>query len=577
MSAASGSVAVPVPKQLKDWDAESRRYTEHLTQELKAQLARLLGLPVSALDVLPNLGYTKHGIKDREGRWISAWTSPMTDARGTVIGIVKRFAEPLAADSNTEQAWERFAKGSAPGLFAPVGWRERPGPVFVVEGVAAVLALTMCGLASVGRPANAAGINHLSELLASLPSDRQVIILAGRGLESVRASTSDRAIRLADSLRKWIPSPVAIAYPQDPYQNVYEWVCDLAAGQADGEDWPAIGTTIIERCVTSQVAPGAAKSRWPEPIPVSQLSDYGNDVEWLLHGCLARQHITLFSALMKAGKSTFVGHLLRHLQSGTPFLGLATRESRTLVISEESETIWRRRRDTHGLDDHLHLICRPMMVKPSTADWTDFVGFIGAKAIGNFDLVIVDTLSAFAPWKSENDAAEVMATLTPLNQLTSAGLAVLATHHHGKTDQSEGRASRGSTAIAGAVDVILELRRLSPADSEDRRRVLTGLGRFEEIPKELVITLNGDGSSYSTSGDRKALVAQEIADMVRDCMTLSPPGLTADEIIQAMPEDRGRRSSDVRDVLKKGAEAGSWQQSGSGVRGDPWRYWRPQR
>jgi hypothetical protein len=88
--------------------------------------------------------------------------------------------------------------------------------------------------------------------------------------------------------------------------------------------------------------------------------------------------------------------------------------------------------------------------------------------------VRIMTLAAFAPWKSENDSAEVMAAITPLNALTEAGFAVLLFHHHGKADQSEGRAARGSTALAGAVDVLLEMQRYSHTDLGDRRRAHCG-------------------------------------------------------------------------------------------------------
>ncbi|WP_171475045.1 hypothetical protein [Frigoriglobus tundricola] len=47
--------------------------------------------------------------------------------------------------------------GSKRGLTLPTGWRDRPGPVFVVEGPTDAAALTAAGLAAVGRPSNAGG------------------------------------------------------------------------------------------------------------------------------------------------------------------------------------------------------------------------------------------------------------------------------------------------------------------------------------------------------------------------------------------------------------------------------------
>jgi hypothetical protein len=315
-------------------------------------------------------------------------------------------------------------------------------------------------------------------------------------------------------------------------------------------------------------------SRWPAPVLVSELSDAVSSVEWLWNGCVARRHVTLCSAIMKSGKSTLVGHLLRSLQDGSPFAGRQTQKCRTLVVSEESQAIWRVRRDALGLDDSLAVMCRPMLVKPTFSDWVDFLAHVRTCAAGKFDLVVIDTLSAFAPWENENSAADVQATLTPLNQLTNAGLAVLAIHHIGKLDGSEGRAARGSTALAAGVDILLEMRRFKPDDRQDRRRVLTGLGRFDEVPDELVIALAEDGSGYTAEGDRKGIAAREVQALIMGVLPLDPPGWTVDEVHGELPEDGRPKRGEVSKALQAGAEAGSWWMSGAGKPYDPRRFWR---
>lgn len=315
-------------------------------------------------------------------------------------------------------------------------------------------------------------------------------------------------------------------------------------------------------------------ARWPDPVPITQIPDTGPAVNWLWEGMIARGHTTLFSALMKAGKSTLMAYLLRALQHGVSFLGRDSTRCRTLVISEESQAIWRRRRDTLGLDDSLHLLCRPMVAKPSFADWAGFLAHVRDKARDTFDLVAIDTLSAFAPWRNENDAAEVQATLTPLNQLTEAGHAVLLFHHHGKGDQSEGKAARGSTALAGAVDVLLEMRRYKPDDREDRRRVVSGLGRFDEIPTEVVIALKADGTDFTAEGDRKAIAAREMAEAIPAYLKPEPPGRTADEIHEAMPKDGRPKRGDLMVALRAGAKDGCWRMGGFGKPNSPYRFWR---
>jgi hypothetical protein len=307
----------------------------------------------------------------------------------------------------------------------------------------------------------------------------------------------------------------------------------------------------------------------------SALSAAAAAVDWNWFGCLAMGHVTLLVALMKAGKTTLIGHLLRALQEGKPFLGRATRETRTLVVSEESQTIWAGRRDALGLDDHLSLLCKPTVAKLNYGEWCEFIGYVGEQAAEReCDLVAFDTLGTFAPWKNENESAEVNAAVLPFNRLTEAGRGVLGFHHAGKTDQGEGKAARGSTALAAAVDIILEMRRFKPDDRTDRRRVLSGLGRFDEVPDELVIALADDGTGYTAEGDRKELAARELADAILDVLPADRPGLRGDEVHEAMPKGDRPGLAKIGAALLSGAEAGRWQASGSGRKGDPRRYWR---
>lgn len=322
-------------------------------------------------------------------------------------------------------------------------------------------------------------------------------------------------------------------------------------------------------------AADAPKPRWPEPVAVTDLSADDAAIDFLWDGCVARRHITLLSALMKAGKTTLAALLLKSLQTGSPFFGLPTKQIRTLVVSEESKGIWCRRRDALGLDAHLSVLCRPLLAKPSLGDWREFVGFVAEKAGERAaELVVFDTISAFAPWRDENASAEVQAAVTPLNRLTEAGLAVLLFHHCGKTDQGEGKAARGSTALTAAADVLLEFRRFDPTNREDRRRVLFGLGRFDEVPGELVVELDADGTGYTVQGNRRAVAARDLADSVWDVLPSAPPGAKADDVHAAMPEAGRPRRGDVMRALQAGHADGRWRRGGSGRPHDPWRFWR---
>jgi hypothetical protein len=102
-------------------------------------------LPAGALGPFPLIGYAPD---DSAG---ACWTFPEVDAAGRVVGILRRYVTPRSDGKSKLRA-----KGGRAGLTVPDGWRERAGPVFVVEGPTDALAMTAAGLSCVGRPSNSA-------------------------------------------------------------------------------------------------------------------------------------------------------------------------------------------------------------------------------------------------------------------------------------------------------------------------------------------------------------------------------------------------------------------------------------
>jgi RecA-family ATPase len=84
-------------------------------------------------------------------------------------------------------------------------------------------------------------------------------------------------------------------------------------------------------------------------------------------------------------------------------------------------------------------------------------------------LVVIDPLAVFLP-SSENTAAGMMEVLLPLQALTALGLSVLLLHHRRKGVVLPGQAARGSGALPGYADVLVEMHWYGRADEEDRRR-----------------------------------------------------------------------------------------------------------
>jgi hypothetical protein len=231
---------------------------------------------------------------------------------------------------------------------------------------------------------------------------------------------------------------------------------------------------------------------------LSELGDAGpSEFYYIWDGLIAVGHITLLAAQYKAGKSTLIGHLLRKIQDGNPFFGRPTQSCKVMVVSEEKKGIWEVRKAMLSLNDEVIVCCQPYVKKPTVDEWATFVGklrrIIEQEAI---DLLVIDTIGDLSPWTDENSAPQVTEALAPLRLITELGCAILLIHHLNKSDNGDGLGIRGSTAIAASADVLVELRRADPKDYSNRRRILKAIGRFPDVPAEIVAELSKDGTGY---------------------------------------------------------------------------------
>jgi hypothetical protein len=318
--------------------------------------------------------------------------------------------------------------------------------------------------------------------------------------------------------------------------------------------------------------PRYTSTKWGDPIPASQLKATAAAEQWIVPGYLARDSITLFSALWKVGKTTFNAHKIRAIQDGADFCGRPVRQGDVLYVAEESQTKWAKRRDDLGLKDTNKYFISPFMGKPSMRDWVEFINHLAeVLKYHPADWICFDTISNLWPVKDENSAGEVSEALAPLSRIRD-GRAIELVHHLGKSDSGEFKASRGSGALPAFVDIIVEMRRHNPNDPGDRGRVLSAIGRHDDIPPELVVELTADG--FIARGSRDEAGRAEIIARIQAALPLVPPGLMEAEVARkAWPDGEQKRRQDFYNVLKEGVAAGLWNCSGTGRKGDPFRYW----
>jgi hypothetical protein len=222
----------------------------------------------------------------------------------------------------------------------------------------------------------------------------------------------------------------------------------------------------------------------------------------------------------------------------------------------------------------VHFLERPFTFKPTFPDWREFLTRLGEWTDRErYELIVFDTLPSLWPVTKENDASEVQTALMPIRALTDRGVAAFLFHHARKADGGEGTSTRGSGAICGFVDTIIELRRFNAEIRGDRRRVLTGYGRFTQTAGELVIGLSEDGMTYTAHGDRAHASQCERIEAIRAVLPPEPPGLTAEEVYEGLDDPKpGKRTVAVD--LGEGLRRQLWLSNGKGRRADPKRYWR---
>ena len=206
--------------------------------------------------------------------------------------------------------------------------------------------------------------------------------------------------------------------------------------------------------------------------------------DWLWEGYLAPGSITVFHGDPKAGKSTLLYGLLGALESGTPFAGSLTRKTNAIVLSEEPDDTISEKVRRFGAWSH-HIIKSEMTYG---IEWVSLVDWAADQAIANGSgMIMVDTFARMSQIRDEeeNDAGAVLARLAPLQRAASRGLSILLVVHSRKSGGRHGLGVRGSSALPGAANVIVELQRVG----DGAKRTLKGIGHYEDIPELRTVEL----------------------------------------------------------------------------------------
>jgi len=294
-------------------------------------------------------------------------------------------------------------------------------------------------------------------------------------------------------------------------------------------------------------------------------------VPWIAEPWIAEGSITELDGKIKAGgKTTWLLALCRKVLDGEPFMGLSTKKSPVVFLTEQPMSSFRealRRADLLSRDDFMVLpyhdtlqTAWPQVVEAAARECE----IIGAK------LLAVDTLPQFADISgdSENSSGAALTALGPVQAVAALGIGIVCVRHDRKAGGDVGESGRGSSAWGGVCDTIISIRRGDGA-AKPTMRILQTLSRFEGPPDKLVIDLqNGE---YVALGTETKVVEQETRNALWAAMPESDEyAKSRDELFEA---------AEVKPTVGK-AIIKNWYSEkylgrvGAGKSGNPHRFWK---
>jgi hypothetical protein len=286
--------------------------------------------------------------------------------------------------------------------------------------------------------------------------------------------------------------------------------------------------------------------------------------DWVLGGYLAPRALTLLGAKPKAGKSTLAVAITEAVSSGADsFLGRSVSGAPVVYVSEETaDTLAHKLPKT----DAVRVLTRDAMwPKPP---WHELVaGSVDeAKRIGAV-LMVVDTFAYWAslPKEAEKDAGAAQSAMQPLIDAARDGLAVFVPLHQRKGGGEDGEGIRGSGAIAGTADVVLELERVS---ASPRQRALLALSRYPSTPGSLIIERDPATGAWAAIAEGERSDARSISDRQAIVTALGTGTLTRPELEEATSAPERQWHVHLDALIGEGKV----QRTGAGKKGDPYRF-----
>ena len=280
--------------------------------------------------------------------------------------------------------------------------------------------------------------------------------------------------------------------------------------------------------------------------------------DWLVDDMLQAGGFSMMASKPKAGKSTLARCLAIAIAQGRPRLGKNVTQGRVIYIAlEEKRAEVSRHFDRMGAQEN-----DPILSFIDQAPQDAFEQLECEVRERKPALVIIDPLFRFTRIADGNDYAQTTKALEPLLRLArNSGAHVLVTHHSKKSGGMDGDEALGSTALFGAVDCLISLKRF-----DDFRTAYTRQ-RYGTDMEEVVLALDGETGWVDVNGSRAEADERAMGEAILDFL-----GQTQSATEREITDKVEGRTKLIRTALRALVEAQKITRTGQGKKGDPYRY-----
>ncbi len=324
---------------------------------------------------------------------------------------------------------------------------------------------------------------------------------------------------------------------------------------------PPLAIDEIADCINSAFSYEKAESNTSSKLTLTALSDLVNEpeeeIDWLWEDRLIQGGLSIVAAKPKVGKSTLARNLALKVSQGEAFFGLGTSGGPVVYLAlEEKRSEVRKHFSSMGGTQEKVFTHVGSLSKEGLSDMERAINEVGAV------LAIVDPLFRAIRIRDTNDYAVVTAALEPLMEIArNSGCHILAVHHMGKMERDSGDGILGSTAIFGAVDTALIMRR------SDTRRTIESVQRYGSDMPKTVIEYDSDTGELQIGSSIERIETEKAKASIIEYLSVA-----GDVQESEICKEIGGNNKWLRKAIRELSDDGTLLREGAGRKGSPYLF-----